>query len=504
MRIVLRAAIMLSMVTTTTALSSPRSPVVAMSSAAAATPVVPFEDWAEANNINAPKLAVTGTADLRGVVVLDDIAVGEELCCVPRTTCLDLSAVEGSGSPCEAMVPTPLWGALRWYERLACWLLAEQRLGEASPVSGYMGYLPGPNQFADAPLTWNEEELTVLSYPPLAASIREQQQELLSLHDALRKAGGALAASVSLDELRWAQQLVLSRAFTSTIATPLEVAKRAPPPPPPPISPAVVTARMWFGGLPLIGDMINEKPPPPPPPPLGDGLDMAMMPMLDAFNHRSDASNACAYDGKRNAFVLTANARLREGEQAYISYGAKTNDELLQLFGFTEEENPYDNFLSIGLAEYLQSPAAGLFSTPEAAQSRFAALSALRLEEALVGELTATSVPPQTMHALRVLVGTNEELLKASKLAQRASLQTEEQVWAAMRGYCKMARSAMGGPRKADLAGAKQARSRSASDPRRAMALEFRAEKKRLLSELESRLTLVAARSRKAGKPLKI
>ena len=36
----------------------------------------PFEDWAEANNINAPKLAVTGTADLRGVLV-----IGAAFCC---------------------------------------------------------------------------------------------------------------------------------------------------------------------------------------------------------------------------------------------------------------------------------------------------------------------------------------------------------------------------------------------------------------------------------------
>jgi len=484
------------------ALSTPQPRMMATFTPMSASPVVPFEDWAEANNINAPKLAVTGTADLRGVTVLEDIAVDEELCCVPRTSCLDLSAIEGSGSPCETMVPSPLWGTLRWYERLACWLLAEQRRGEVSPVSGYMGYLPGPEQFDDAPLEWSDEELSLLSYPPVAASIREQQQELEALHADLRQAGGALAGGVSLEELRWAQQLVLSRAFTSTILTPQELAKRAPPPPPPPITPAVVLARTWFGTLPVVGDLVNEKPPPPPPPPLGDGLDMAMMPMLDAFNHRSGASNTCAYDGKRNAFVLTANAPLQAGQEAFLSYGAKSNDELLQLFGFVEPENPYDNFLSIGLAEFLQAPSSGLFATPEAAQSRFAALNALRLESALLGELTATGVPPPMLHAIRVLVGTNEELQKAPKLAQRASLQTEERVWAALRGYCKMARSAMGGPRKADLDGAKSAR--RGGDPRRALALEFRAEKKRLLSELESRLTLVAARSRKAGKPLKI
>ena len=37
-------------------------------------------------------------------------------------------------------------------------------------------------------------------------------------------------------------------------------------------------------------------------------------------------------------------------------------------------------------------------------------------------------------------------------------------------------------------------------DARRAMALTFRAEKKRLLSELENRLNLLATRSKKAGR----
>jgi hypothetical protein len=86
---------------------------------------VPFEEWAESNGIDAPKLAVTGKEELRGVIVLEDIEEGDELCCVPRTSCLDLTAVEGAGSPCEELVPTSLWATLRWYERLACWLLAE-------------------------------------------------------------------------------------------------------------------------------------------------------------------------------------------------------------------------------------------------------------------------------------------------------------------------------------------------------------------------------------------
>lgn len=491
--------------------SSRVSPPRATGTFATDSPVIPFEDWAEANGINAPKLAVTGKDELRGVLMLDNAESGEEICCVPRTSCLDLSAVEGAGSPCEALVPSALWVTLRWYERLACWLLAEQRRGAESPVAGYMGYLPKPDQFADAPLSWDDDELSLLAYPPVAASIREQAAELDELHASLRRAGGALAPSVSRDELQWAMQLVLSRAFTSTIATPEDVARLAPPPPPPPADPATVAARTWLGQVPLVGGLLAEKPPPPPPPAAGDGLCMAMMPMLDAFNHDSSAANECAYDSARNAFVLTAGAPLRKGEEAYLSYGDKSNDELLQLFGFVEPNNPHDAFLSIGLADYVRSPASGLFASPQVADARFARLESLarespaELEDALVGELRASGAAPRVMLALRLLLGSRDEIETAGPAAQRlaapASLATEERVWAALRGYCKMARSAMGGPRKADLEGAKAAA--RDGDARRALALTFRSEKKRLLSELENRLTRRAARSRKAGRVVK-
>jgi hypothetical protein len=466
---------------------------------AIAVPTIPFEDWAETNGINAPKLAVTGAADLRGVVVLEDVQAGEELCCVPRTSCLDLSAVEGSGSPCEALVPSSLWVSLRWYQRLACWLLAEQRRGAASPVSGYIGYLPRPETFANAPLEWTDDELAQLSYPPVAASIREQAAEISQLHASLIRSGAPLAPTVSEAELRWALQLVLSRAFTSTIATPKEIASRSPPPQPTPSSAASAAAKSWLGQVPLVGQLISGPPPPPAAPTLGDGLDMAMMPMLDAFNHRSDSQNSCAYDGERNSFVLTALKPLKPGEQAYLSYGAKSNDELLQLFGFVEQRNPHDNFLSIGFDDFLLAPTSGLFASPEAARSCYERLCSAGLDGALLAELTAAGAPPETMHALRVLFGTREEVEgDLRRLARPQSLETETRVWAAIRAYCKVAREALGGPRKKDEDGA--ARATREGRPRTALALTFRAEKKRLLSELENRLSLQAARSRKAGK----
>ena len=373
----------------------------------------PFEEWAERNNIDAPKLCITGVAELRGVMALEPIAKGEEVCVVPRTACLDLAAVEGGASPCPTLLPTELWNELRWFERLGCWLIAEGRRGAASPVSGYMGYLPKPSTFLDAPLEWTERELTELAYPPLQAAIAEQRVELDALLGRLRAEGGPQAASVSLGELRWAQQLVLSRAFCSSIATPKEEAKRAaaaaPPPPPPPASPAVTTAKMWFGGLPGVNKLLSGQPPPPAPA-AGDGLEMAMMPMLDAFNHASSAQTVCSYDGERNAFVLTSTTRLAKGEEATISYGDKSNDELLQLYGFVERDNPHDTFLSIGLEEFIRAQASSLFASAEEMERRFARLPSLELTDALLCPLRASGPPAPCLGALRVLLGSAAEM----------------------------------------------------------------------------------------------
>ena len=64
----------------------------------------------------------------------------------------------------------------------------------------------------------------------------------------------------------------------------------------------------------------------------------------------------------------------------------------------------------------------------------------------------------------------------------------------ALRDYCKAARQAMGSGRKADMA----ALGRSDTSRRLRLALQFRGEKKRLLSTLENRLQASATRSRKA------
>ena len=101
-------------------------------------------EWCASVAISAAFSAV----ELPIVQLLEDIEAGEELCCVPRTACLDLSAVEGAGSPCEALVPTSLWARLRWYQRLSCWLLFG-RAGSSSGSSNNKSGAPPPAEMND-------------------------------------------------------------------------------------------------------------------------------------------------------------------------------------------------------------------------------------------------------------------------------------------------------------------------------------------------------------------
>jgi hypothetical protein len=42
------------------------------------------------------------------------------------------------------------------------------------------------------------------------------------------------------------------------------------------------------------------------------------------------------------------------GEQVFVAYGDKSNDSLLQNYGFSEEGNPFDNFRLSALLPWLE------------------------------------------------------------------------------------------------------------------------------------------------------
>eukprot|EP00276_Gloeochaete_wittrockiana_P008005 CAMPEP_0184644264 /NCGR_PEP_ID=MMETSP0308-20130426/1017_1 /TAXON_ID=38269 /ORGANISM="Gloeochaete witrockiana, Strain SAG 46.84" /LENGTH=351 /DNA_ID=CAMNT_0027072701 /DNA_START=444 /DNA_END=1499 /DNA_ORIENTATION=+ len=77
---------------------------------------------------------------------------------------------------------------------------------------------------------------------------------------------------------------------------------------------------------------------------------IAMVPFADMLNH-SDASNKFLYfDPRAKSVRLRANRDYEPGEQVFVSYGQKSNAELLVGYGFAIRDNLYDSVeLELGL-----------------------------------------------------------------------------------------------------------------------------------------------------------
>ena len=74
-----------------------------------------------------------------------------------------------------------------------------------------------------------------------------------------------------------------------------------------------------------------------------------MCPLVDLVNHSGGVASDLAYEYFLNSFSLAAGAT-RAGRQVLVSYGAQSNDELLQWYGFVEEGNAHDTYTLTTLA----------------------------------------------------------------------------------------------------------------------------------------------------------
>ncbi len=78
-------------------------------------------------------------------------------------------------------------------------------------------------------------------------------------------------------------------------------------------------------------------------------------PMIDMTNHNSrKAQGDVAFEYFSNSYSLSikSNTALQPNEQVYISYGARSNDQLLQYYGFVESNNPHDVYVMPPIREW--------------------------------------------------------------------------------------------------------------------------------------------------------
>lgn len=231
-------------------------------------------------------------------------------------------------------------------------LLRRGRRLDAGPAGALDGYIAQLPESVETPLFWSEAEVALLADPRLAARVDKQRERWGALWRALESSSPAAASTTSREELERALACVFSRAFGgkfggSGLSRALLAAQGA----------LAALAGAWLVADPLQHGASSAAV-------LVAGLgaaaaleataaaELVLLPVIDTANHRSNARSTIAYNALSDALELS----FEEGEegsgkggivdsasgQVFISYGERSNEELLLYFGFVERDNPHD------------------------------------------------------------------------------------------------------------------------------------------------------------------
>ena len=62
-------------------------------------------------------------------------------------------------------------------------------------------------------------------------------------------------------------------------------------------------------------------------------------------HHTTPSQSDVSYEYFGNAFTALAETSFGPREEVCLSYGQRSNDQLLQFYGFVENENPYEQYV---------------------------------------------------------------------------------------------------------------------------------------------------------------
>jgi histone-lysine N-methyltransferase SETD3 len=247
---------------------------------------------------------ITNESSGRGLLARRDINEGDELLKIPLELCLTKSAAR------KALGKDAISPGMNEYLAIACLLIHQKFImASKSTFKAYMDILPNVDE-VNPTFTWNDEDLAFLEGSPVVAATQSLQMKLRREYDALL--GGEQG---------------LIRRFPDRFPS------------------EHFTYENWLWAfVNLFSRAIRLRN-------LRQGEILAMVPYADLINHSPfsqayiDAreSGDWLFKNGEEEVILYADRRYRRFEQVYISYGPKSNAELLLLYGFAVERNPFNS-----------------------------------------------------------------------------------------------------------------------------------------------------------------
>jgi len=210
-----------------------------------------------------------------------------------------------------------------------------------------------PTQY-DTPLHWTESQRTEwLQYDAMVQAVNRQDTAWKQYYQTV---SGAFP-TLSYDEFCWGCETARSRAFSSSSAGRFDAKIYA-------FTLLLIAAYVGLGlgsleqaangagvvvSATILKDFVWPK--------LFDKKKVYVIcPVIDMANHNSLQANAqVSLEYFANAYSLATSKSagvIPQGQAVEISYGARSNDQLLQYYGFVEADNPHDVYLMPALRDW--------------------------------------------------------------------------------------------------------------------------------------------------------
>lgn len=379
-----------------------------------------FAEWAVAQGVKAEALELSVfPGGLRGMRALQPVDPGAAITTVPHRLTLETTTLQRSppASLPVGWVEERLWASSAWYIRLALLLLRELELGPASELAAWVKVLP--KSFDELPMNWPESELRELQYPPLQKAVRTQVDDYGAAFDKLQASSSACKQFVTRERFVWAISVVRSRAFSGVYEgsdwddrvaqigfTAMLVAIG--------VGTHVLQPEQAINGAfavtltSLLRDFFLSR--------SGSLKRYVLCPLVDMLNHKASTQSDVSYSYFGNSFAVITSSYFPKGDEVTISYGGgRTNDQLLQLYGFVEAGTINEQYQIEDLAGALDEVLPGGISQAQLARLQAAGMVA----SVRNGTATADGFVDETVRAARVLLA-DEALIQRKGVAEVA------------------------------------------------------------------------------------
>eukprot|EP00282_Hemiselmis_andersenii_P036810 CAMPEP_0169447746 /NCGR_PEP_ID=MMETSP1042-20121227/11678_1 /TAXON_ID=464988 /ORGANISM="Hemiselmis andersenii, Strain CCMP1180" /LENGTH=401 /DNA_ID=CAMNT_0009559311 /DNA_START=47 /DNA_END=1249 /DNA_ORIENTATION=- len=310
--------------------------------------------WAKDNGVQAGVLELaTFEGGLRGMKARKAVESGQDLIAVPDDLAIRVIG-DTPSYPSKTLVDMcskDAWKVLPWYARLALLIVAEQRMvsgGEECKREEWVQALP---KSLPTPLHWSDDQLMAVGYQGLINSVRAQRSKWRSLYDSVKRSA---SKPPSESEFYHACELARSRAFSGEYTAPLPKEQFF-------LLGLLIACSeqfnlmpggtAFFGGALAVAALFAQSLVLPR---ILGIQHYVVCPVIDMLNHDTAESSEVTYAPFQKSFVVVASKAYGRDKQVYISYGSRSNDQLLQYYGFVEKDNPNDVYQITDIASALK------------------------------------------------------------------------------------------------------------------------------------------------------